>query len=263
MKKFFCFMLMAVLVLSFSACSSGDDSNDRQSGSSLTMGKDNFTDPAVTGGVEGTGMTCAKVLGYANHFTPDVLLDIAQYGFVGVEYGLSESSLTKRASYKVSDGRTLHITIRNLKPNTKYYYRTVIEAGDGYSVVRQTGSQVGSFTTRSVSYSGDITTGGVSSVSFDEVWLQYGSVDESLLADETYYMGIAYSVGQDKISEGLNDKYKRAPFEYEWSDKASYDGVNFYRYTPPAYYDYLRVNELSNGTTVYYATRRRKKASTS
>ena len=253
LERTFTFMVMFLVVACLS-CSRGDDDGGTQ-GSNPDMGKDNVTDMAVTGGVESTGMTCAKVLGYVNGFSPDDLLVVSQGGFVGVEYGLSEKFLTERARYAVSDGRTLHITIKGLRPNTKYYYRTMVEAGNSdVGIIRHTASQIGSFTTQSVSFNGRITTGDVFSVSFDNIDLQFGSVDESLLTDETYYLGVAYSVGKNSLTSGLSDKYKRAPFEDEWSEKATYDGVTFYRYHSPAYYDYLRVENLSSGTTVYYST---------
>lgn len=255
LERTFTFIVMFLVVACLS-CSSGDGDDDGGSrGSNPNMGKDNVTDMAVTGGVESTGMTCAKVLGYANGFSSDDLLLVSQGGFVGVEYGLGENSLTERARYSVSDGRTLHITIKGLRPNTKYYYRTIVEAGNSdVGIIRHTATQIGSFTTQSVSFNGRITTGDVSSVSFDNIDLRFGSVDETLLTDETYYLGVAYSIGNNSLTSGLSDKYKRAPFEDEWSSKATYDGVTFYRYHSPVYYDYLSVSDLSSGTTVYYAT---------
>ena len=245
--------LIAFLCAGFLSCNSNED--DSSLGSNPNLGKDNFTDNAVTGGVESTGMTYAKVLGYVNHYSLQDIQNISEVGFVGVEYGLSKTSLNERQRFSVTDGRTLNITIKDLLPNTQYYYRTLVEAGSESSgFIRKIGTQVGSFTTKPAAFNGRITTGEATK-SYDRINISLGSVDVSgLSSDETYYLGVVYSSNKSKLTSGLNDRYKKAPFDNEWIEKATYDDVTFYRYKSKNDENTLEISELASGVTIYYTT---------
>lgn len=246
--------LLSVMALAMCLCACNSNEDDSSSGSNPNLGKDNITDNAVTGGVESTGMTYAKVLGYVNNYSSQDIQDISEGGFIGVEYGLSKTSLTKRQRFSVTDGRTLNITIKDLLPNTQYYYRTIVEAGnESIGFIRKIGTQVGSFTTKSAAFGGRITTGEADK-SFDGINVSLGSVDVSGLSDETYYLGVVYSSDKSKLTSGLNDRYKKAPFDNEWIEKATYDDVTFYRYKSKPYENTLDVRELASGVTIYYST---------
>ena len=245
--------LIAFLCAGLLSCNSNED--DSSLGSNPNLGKDNFTDNAVTGGVESTGMTYAKVLGYVNHYSLQDIQNISEVGFVGVEYGLSKTSLNERQRFSVTDGRTLNITIKDLLPNTQYYYRTLVEAGSESSgFIRKIGTQVGSFTTKPAAFNGRITTGEATK-SYDRINISLGSVDVSgLSSDETYYLGVVYSSNKSKLMSGLNDRYKKAPFDNKWIEKATYDDVTFYRYKSKNDENTLEISELASGVTIYYTT---------
>ena len=240
--------------------SGGGDGDDNGGGNSRAdMGVNNKTDYAVTGGVQDVGMTYARVRGYLNlELSTSVVWDLHYYGFLGVNYGLSETMLDQAADeVSILDNRTIDITIKDLKPNTKYYYRFryYIE-GEG-----SMGEQIGTFTTNEASFNGLMTVDNPENVTFKGATIS-GSVNTSSLNDnETFWKGLAYSVNSSDLSGDLASKLKGAnyvpgpdaliPIGYV---NTTYSGhyVNGNLHFQISSSDLTAEVEMERGSTIYY-----------
>lgn len=176
MKRFstFLVMLIAVFAIVLSGCSS-----DRSDGGGLpsnpNAGSDNYTDVAVTGGLQEVGITYADLLGYVNYPEGE------EYNLpVGILYGEKEDELTERA-YGENVGRKIKVTARGLKPNTKYYYKTFVGTVD----YRFVGKQIASFTTKKAEFNGGMTAT-ASDITFKQVKISY-NVDVGSLSEKEIY----------------------------------------------------------------------------
>ena len=210
MKKLFYFLLMTIAITSFNACGSDDDDSGGSGvNSGASMGENNTTDLAVTGGVQTVGMTYATVKGYINFTVPEAYANLGSVYSYGVEYAKSSDfSDAKSVSGGNVTGKSFTATIKELEVNTKYYYRTYVD--------NNRGSEVGTFTTNEFKYDGSL------DVSCSDMQFFSGifrvSAPAASLNNETYTIGFAYS----KNTNGLDyATYKRANF-----GKEDYDAYN-------------------------------------
>lgn len=213
MRRLYYLMLMAAMMLSFSACggSDGGDDDGGNRGSNANMGAGNTTDVMVTGGVLETGMTYARVKGYGNGFdneyNPYTLADANYYGNLGVVYGTSKNSLNKTSTLTtVVDRRTMEITIRDLKPNTTYYY-CVDWWGDGFDYMAK---EIGTFTTKDATFNGQMTTSDAEEVTFRHATIASHVNTSSLNNLEVFHQGIVYSQNATDLSGALANKLYQA-----------------------------------------------------
>ena len=267
MGRLYYFTLMAAMMLAFSACggSDGDDGGGGNGGSNANMGANNITDQVVTGGVLETGMTYAKVKGYVNGCDNASQLSTLNQGyFIGVEYGTSEHSLNSIANVTASvlDKRTLNIVIRDLKPNTKYYYRMRWSGYDVYFV----GEQTGSFTTKEAAFNGQMTTGDAQDVTFLHATIASKVNTSSLNQFEVFHQGIVYSQNASDLSGALANKLHQATKVesnsggYELVQTGGDDITYYYGHYKNGTTHFSMVSgddnsitlDLEPGTTVYY-----------
>lgn len=124
MKKIL-YLLVGVLCLGIASCSK-DDENGEDNVPGETIGSDNKTDLAVTGGLAEYGMSYADILGYVN-----VDPTIATYlESVGVEISLTEDFRTsEHINCNGLTGNQFSVTTERLEPNTTYFYRTYVQTG--------------------------------------------------------------------------------------------------------------------------------------
>lgn len=217
MRKPLSFLLCLFAAIAV-GCSKGDDGNDFgdenpggnvASNSSPDMGKDNTTDVVVTGGVEAVGMTYADVLTYQNNWTDNEDLGhLRAGGYIGVYYGSSPSSLTKYVRCSSFDGRTIHTTIDHLEAGKTYYYQAII--GDGDTDFK--GSEVGTFTTKDISFNGAMTAT-ADNITFYHAQLTASVNTSSLAEKETFFEGLVYSKNKADLTGNIYQKLKDAESE--------------------------------------------------
>ena len=99
---------------------------------------------------------------------------------VGVLYGEKEDELTEMA-YGERVGRKISVTVRGLKPNTKYYYKAFVETEECNFV----GKKIASFTTKKAEFRGGMTAT-ASDITFKQVKISY-NVDVSRLSEKEIY----------------------------------------------------------------------------
>ena len=130
-------MLVAVMSAAFYSCGSDDEEV-------IDDGSTNTTDIAVTGKVTEFGVSYATVEGFLNL----QLINVAYSEFtVGVEYSSEETfKLCKRDSTKEISGNKITITVKDLLPNKKYYYRTYVEVNGTFFY----GKDIKSFITKGI-----------------------------------------------------------------------------------------------------------------
>lgn len=178
-RTFYVLFMIAFIVLS--GCSR-DNYEDEELSANPNMGINNYTDVAVTGGLQEVGITYADLLGYVNY--PDG----EEYDLpVGVMYGEKKDEL-KELAYGQNIGRKIKVTIRGLKPNTKYYYKTFVGPVEYHFV----GKNTASFTTQEAAFNGEMTTK-VSDVTFKQVKIVYNIDVSSLSEKENYETALVFS----------------------------------------------------------------------
>lgn len=130
MKRILIIIMLSTLTI---ACEK-QNTNNEESQVSTNIGKDNYTDIAVTGGQNYISYSCAELIGYTN---------IGVLSLTGVEIGIilsdkenpDENNGRKFITRSLEDERKFTISISKedgytLKPNTKYYYRTYVKSGE-------------------------------------------------------------------------------------------------------------------------------------
>lgn len=242
------FLLLAVVITT--GCNSDDDN---YGGSDPQQGANNRTDFIVTGGAQASGMTYADVLIYVNYQNDQnsesyvKQIHSSQYGYVGVKYGLSKDALTEEAPMVSVSGRKVSVTVRNLKPNTTYYYKAYIRGGD----VEYFGTELGTFTTKALSYNGTVTAGNVTEKSYASMTIGFGTMS-GLSSKETYIRYLAWSYDRLRLESGLETRFKKAIAGKEDEPYVSNDGVGFYLdYGANINNGKVQLSDLEK-TTVYY-----------
>lgn len=210
-------------------CSSGDDNNQE------TIGKNNKTDVAVTGGVTEFGLTYALINGYVNL---DKLPSSVKSEAIGVEVNrepdMSGSSSTETSEELNADNQ-FEVVFTGLDAGIKYYYRTYVRGNDG--VTRY--GEIRSFTTND-KFS-NIMVINTFSASYTSAYLTW-SIDTTKIVKNSYDRndmdyGIAYSTSPSRLTQ---DSIKYAQIErpeYYWHDKSIGD--------------YIPMNYLKPGT-IYF-----------
>lgn len=229
-------MFFACVCLSIAGCSDDDDDGGG-------IGSGNTTDIAVTGKVTDITSSGATITGYIN-INPALALLVQDFG---VEYSISEDFSYSQYYAEVPGytGREFSLRLRDLKPNTTYYYRTYV-----YQQMYYYGKTM-SFTTEDVEFT-------VSDISYTRATLHYpypgietstlyystsadgpfykyeywdgrqvrdevytdGFVMEGLNPNTTYY---CYFVGSGQRFETISFKTKALPFNLsETSVKCTY-----------------------------------------
>ena len=238
-------MPLLILVAALAACDK-DNPDNGKGNSNPSMGIDNTIDVVVTGGVKETGMTYAKVLAYTNNLSLADLVGIDAVGFIGVVYGTSESELSDWAIRSSIDGRTVSVTIKNLKPDTRYYYQAIIEVGG----VRTRGQQIGAFTTRQFNVTpADLTAAQLEYASYDDALVSGAGVAITGAADEALEWGVALSSEESHLSRNLDYYLRNWTGYWDWSSGNPIERAVFYpEQSSPAF------NNLTPGRTYYYCT---------
>lgn len=191
-------LMLGLLFISmvFASCSSDSDGDG-----SKTMGENNTTDVAVTGGVQETGMTFAVVKGFINFIAPEAYASLGTLYSYGVEYATSKDFSDAKTVYGGSVvGRSFTAKMKELRSNTQYFYRTYVD--------NMRGTEIGTFTTKALTYTGTM------SASCSDVQFTYatfeGEVSASSLKDETFTMGIAITNNKSELDAKT---YKKASFK--------------------------------------------------
>lgn len=234
-------LMLGLLFISmvFASCSSDSDGDG-----SKTMGENNTTDVAVTGGVQETGMTFAVVKGFVNFTVPEAYASLGSLYSYGVEYATSKDFSDAKTAYGGSVvGRTFTATMKELRSNTQYYYRTYVD--------NMRGTEIGTFTTKALTYTGTM------SASCSDVQFTYatfeGEVSASSLKDETFTMGIAITNNKSELDAKT---YKKASFKDLDSgiEVAEVGGTTIIKNRDSGKEQIEVIStDLKQGTTNYYA----------
>lgn len=241
-KNYYLFLLVAILTVSCGG--GGGDSSDGRYDYNPNTGNENTTDIVVTGGVQSVGMTYAEVIGYQNYWDITEMNEIDKGGFIGVEYGTSENNLNLRAPYKSSSDRTIYVKIRELEPNTKYYYRTLVGAGNNW--VR--GSEIGSFTTKPFSVDKSaLSSGDITKKSYSLAQLTNAGIKSKELAKESCSWGVALSSNTSHLTNDLASYLNKWPGYWSWDNGNPIDDAVFFEENESP-----EFSNLFPGTTYYY-----------
>ncbi len=130
---------------------------------------------------------------------------------VGIEYGEDLYSM-KTTHCSNRQGSFNNVKVMGLKPNTKYYYRTYIEAP--YSEVLRDVYGYGkthTFTTKEASFNGSMTASNAGGTSMSATTINISYNTGGMNSNETYTKGVVYSTSQSDLeASGLYDKFYRA-----------------------------------------------------
>lgn len=210
MKQFKAMIILALLVVV--GCSKGDDNGDGFDGQ-----KSGAQNDGLSAEFQSAGMTYAILTGYVDlgAYNDTQRLYIDQMGFTaGIEVGEDMSSMVPVG--KTSHTGSFSVTVKELKPNTTYYYRTYIsvpEVQENYATIGKLSSNgpTGTFTTKDVSFSGTLSATPIGSPTFRTAkfscTFQTGSID----SNETYHKVLAFCTNKSAIeSNTLGQSYQAA-----------------------------------------------------
>lgn len=157
------------------------------------FGADNFTDVAVTGGVDNVTATTATLFGYVN-LSNEQLLMMGSSIEIGIEISKTESmeNASKHVSKALTNNRKLTINVNELLPANRYFYRTYVVNG-GYTVV----GSVLSFKTENVNVG--ITIKGIDNLTPHTAIVTCG-IDDTNDSPSTYNVGIAVVTDQSLLT---------------------------------------------------------------
>lgn len=236
-------LMLGLLFISmvFASCSSDSDGDG-----SKTMGENNTTDVAVTGGVQETGMTFAVVKGFVNFTVPEAYASLGSLYSYGVEYATSKDFSDAKTAYGGSVvGRTFTATMKELRSNTQYFYRTYVD--------NMRGTEIGTFTTKALTYTGTM------SASCSDVQFTYatfeGKVSAASLKNETFTVGVAVSSSKGELNANT---YKKASFsnpDYNYEIQTAEIGGTVFVKSDHSGEEQIEFenNTLKQGNTYYYA----------
>ena len=183
MRLKYCYIipvLTTILTFLFSCSDSSDSENDS-----------NASNIAITGDVTNTGITYAQVEGIAN-----ISLIVSAYSSlqIGIQYSeTSDFKLSSTVETTNLTGNMIFVRIEGLNANTKYYYRTIVRAGENFFY-----GKTKSFTTNSLF--NFISSCEVSDTTNNTAKF-IGNIDIKVLnEDNSFRYGVAYSTDMKNLN---------------------------------------------------------------
>jgi len=232
----YAYPLLMAIIMAFTtiACGGGNSESDDTPYSPGSGGGNN----ALTANVKDIGATYAVLTGridLSKFNDIDRVTYSTKVGFLaGIECGESVNTMKEYTGTR-KEG-SFDITIIDLEPNTKYYYRTYIVPG-GDDLNKLTGGafrnigETMTFTTKEVSFNGTMSASIYKESTLQSIFVKCSFNLSKLNENETYTIGLAYSPKESDLE--ASRLYKN------------------FRNTK--YYEYGGVNEFYNNFTPYYS----------
>ena len=142
MKKFL-YLVISIALLGITSCGDDDPIDINDTTNESGYGSNNYTDPAITGGIQDVfylidneysdnsrGFMAVEIAGYLN-LTAELKIAIGMapdlYGIqISTSSSFPEGSMQKFSAKRMEDNRKFVVTVKELKENTTYYYRTFL-----------------------------------------------------------------------------------------------------------------------------------------
>lgn len=217
MKKLYLLSLLSLGAI-FCSCSKGGD--DDGGGGDPSIPSSENEKNGLSSSTQEVGMTYVIFEGNVDLSDYSELEQAYMVGYegvggtgieVGIEYGEDLYSM-KTTHCSNRQGSFNNVKVMGLKPNTKYYYRTYIEAP--YSEVLRDVYGYGkthTFTTKEASFNGSMTASNAGGTSMSATTINISYNTGGMNSNETYTKGVVYSTSQSDLeASGLYDKFYRA-----------------------------------------------------
>lgn len=145
MKKFL-YLVISIALLGITSCGDDDPIDINDTTNESGYGSNNYTDPAITGGIQdffylvsndmydlhdnNDGFMAVEIAGYLN-LTAELKIAIGMapdlYGIqISTSSSFPEGNMQKFSAKRMADNRKFIVTVKELKENTTYYYRTFL-----------------------------------------------------------------------------------------------------------------------------------------
>lgn len=240
MKNLFFYLFALLLSVNFYSCNKDDNELSKPDDYNEDIGKDNFTDLAVTGGVLQVSTSSCDFLGYIN--INAATSDASKLTF-GVEVSRYENfkSPQRLKTTQLLNNREIRIVAKyEFYDDTDYYYRTYVYNGKFYTY-----GQTLTFKTKKLINASKVENISVKSPVSATITLSKTADSVQTRQDESLYYGIAYTADEEEIQE-LMAEIKAG------SDRAQNTASIIFTCEYTSYSKELLVYDLIPNKTYYY-----------